>query len=1122
MQNAAYCGRTAYWGHPSIAKTAECGKSDTVKKYGIITKTLLVMKLTIILLIAGFLNVAAKGISQTVTFSGENVPVKSVFAVVEKQTGYVFFFKQGLLENTKPVTIHASGLPLEKFLNEMLKDQQLEYSIKNKNIIVRSLSKLEHLSSVPPSILSSPPITVRGRIVNENGEPVVASVMVKGTTKGVTSNNQGIFEMYDVDDEAVLVFSAANIETREIRLADNPAISSGALASISVVTRVETMNDVVINKGYYSEKKKMSTGNVSKVSSGVISSQPVSNPLTALSGRVPGLYITQSSGTPGSEIILQIRGMNSLRSNGNQPLFIIDGIPYPVSPVNRTAGVFLTPFQNLNPADIESIEVLKDADATAIYGSRGSNGVILVTTKKGSIGKARMDINAYTGFGKVTSMPKLLNTHQYLDMRHEAFRNDGVTPQFYDYDVSGAWDTTRYTNWPKLLIGNASSVTDAQLSLSGGENNTKFLLGGGYHKETSVMPGDFSDSKLSMRFSLTNTSANKKLVTQFSGSYLYEKNTLPIRSPAFYFSTPPDSPPLYDSTGGLNWENNTFDNPLGVLRQRAVAKTNNLIANLEVSYQIVRGLQFKNAVGINLITINQILLAPASSVFPLYRPYTPSSTTFVSADNRTWIDEPQLSYTSALGQGKLDAVVGLTFQDSRQNNTSLKATGFSSENVMENISAASVIEQTLTNFTDYRYSALFGRVGYRLKERYILNLTGRRDGSSRFGPGKRTAQFGAVGAAWIFSSEPFMQNGPLSFGKLRVSYGTSGNDQIKDYGYLNLFASDYRLYLGGRTIAPSQLFDANYSWETNRKFEGGLDIGFLHDRIIIAASYYRNRSSNQLVGLSLPGITGFSSVSYNLPATVQNSGVEIEVNLVPVKRQKFSWESNFNLSFPRNKLLSYPNIAASDYAYKFEVGKSLFLQKLYHYTGIDPQTGVYTYQDVNKDGSLSYPGDILGLADWTQRYSGGWQNTIRIGHVDVAVFFQYVKQTNYNYLNTSFGAPGMVGNQPVEVLDRWQKPGDLAPVQRFSQDYGSSYSAYNNAGSSNLASGDASYIRLKNVSVSYHFSNNWVRKAGLNNAKVYVQGQNLATITRYKVFDPETRGGLAPLRILTGGFQLNF
>ncbi|MCW3117504.1 MAG: hypothetical protein JWM28_1586, partial [Chitinophagaceae bacterium] len=761
--------------------------------------------------------------------------------------------------------------------------------------------------------------------------------------------------------------------------------------------------------------------------------------------------------------------------------------------------------------------------ATAIYGSRGANGVVLITTKKGKAGQTAVDVNIYSGVGQVTRTLPLLNTQQYLAMRHEAFKNDGATPDpSYDYDITGAWDTTRYTDWQKVLIGGTAHFTNAQMSLSGGTANTQFRIGGGYSKQTTVFPGDYADEKASTHVNINHSSTDQKFKILFSAQYVYDYNVLPRTDFTGLIILAPDAPALYNSDGSVNFQNGTFSNPMVVALQKATATSNNLISNLNLSYQILPGLQLRSSFGYTHYEMNQSDQRPATA---FYGPPIAArrENAFGNSAVNTWIIEPQISYNRKLGSGKLDVLIGSTVQRNQTNATGFDATNFLNDASIPNVAAAASLTTVGNDYSEYRYNALYARLNYNLEDKYIINLTGRRDGSSRFGPGKQFGNFGAIGGAWVFSKEKFIENelSFLSFGKLRASYGTTGNDQITNYQYLSAYANQGGLpYQGVTGLTPNRIANPYFAWEVNKKLEAALELGFLKDRINIEASYYRNRTGNQLVGYPLPAIDGFNTIQFNLPAVVQNTGLELTLNTVNVISKNFRWNSSFNISMPRNKLVSYPNIANSAYAGTYEVGQSLFIKNLYHSLGVDPQTGIYQFRDVNNDGQFSNPADLQFEKQLAQNYFGGFQNTFSYKQWSVDIFFQFVKQTGLSYLG-SFDAPGMFNvNQPDYVLSRWQKPGDNTNVALFSPNYAQDPNFL--LGQSNAIISDASFIRLKNLSISYSFPDKWKRGLSLKNARIYLQAQNLFTITSYKGLDPETQGLLLPpLRMITTGIQLS-
>jgi hypothetical protein len=440
--------------------------------------------------------------------------------------------------------------------------------------------------------------------------------------------------------------------------------------------------------------------------------------------------------------------------------------------------------------------------------------------------------------------------------------------------------------------------------------------------------------------------------------------------------------------------------------------------------------------------------------------------------------------------------------------------------LMKNIAAAAQVGNGTNYYTQYRYQALFGRINYDYKSRYIINLTGRRDGSSRFGPGRQFAFFKAVGAAWIFSNEAFVRNALpfLSYGKLKVSYGTTGNDQIGDYQFLDSYATSSE-YNGVVGLSPDRLYNPNFAWEENRKFELGVELGAIDDRVLMSLSYYRNRSDNQLVGQPLAPTTGFASIQVNFPAVVENTGVEIELNSSNISNPVLTWTTTFNFTIPHNELISFPNIENyPEYERLYVVGEPLTIVKLYHYTGIDPVTGLHTVADVNGDGTFDFQDRQIPKLRG-RRYFGGLQNRLTFRGFQLDLLFQYVNQQGYDYIQTTGLAPGTIANQPVAVLDRWQREGDKASFQRYTTT-GSGLTAFGTLYAySDAQVTDASFLRLKNLSLSYEFSDNVLKRVKVARIRLYVQAQNVVTFTQYKGLEPEFPGRpqLPALRTFTIG-----
>lgn len=1070
-------------------------------------------------------NVLDKEVSLTLL----SQPMQNVLKKIEIAANIRFMYSPDQVNIDEVITLQAQKRKLRDVLEELFQPRNIRYRVHEETSTITLNREGERWETLPEKKSPSGEMQrqpVKGNVTDAANGAALAGVniIIKGTTQGTTTDAEGAFAM-DVQPDDILVFSFIGFQSTEVRVGNQTTIN------IVLTEDIQSLKEVVVNAGYYKIKEREQTGNIVKISSNEIERQPVNNPLQALQGRMAGVYIQQQSGVPGSAFNIQIRGQNSLRNssanNGNRPLYVIDGVPFNATPLGSSSSANIidggNPLSTINPADIESIEILKDADATAIYGSRGANGVVLITTKRGKSGKTEFTTNYYEGWGNTSRKMDLLNTKQYLAMRNEAFANDQVSPgTFYsDHDVL-TWDQNRYTDWQKELLGGTARMTNAQLTVSGGSEQTHFMIGGGYLREFTVFPGEFANKKYSGNFKVNHRSNNHKWNIDFSAYYLTDNNALPLidlTSQALQLA--PNAPALYLPNGNLNWENSTWRNPLAFTRKDFETKTTNLLSNTILAYKILPTLQAKINVGYSNIRMDEFTAQPKSSFDPNLTAF--SSATFSDRKIQTWITEPTLEYATPIGEGTLTALVGSTFQGSNNEATNLFATGFASDALLRNPQAASTITIQAVTQSEYRYSALFGRINYNWHGKYLANLTGRRDASSRFGPGNQFANFGAIGAAWVFTEESWLQNKVLTLGKLRASIGTTGSDQIADYGYVDLWTSTSYTYDGTGGLYPLNLANPDYAWEENRKWEVALVTGFWKDKLNVSVSYYNHRSGNQLVGVPLPGITGFNSVQANLPAEVKNTGVEVVLSSTPVQTKALTWTSSINITFPKNELIAFPNIQNSSFAFDYIVGKPLTVQPSFEYAGVDSETGFYKHLDVNNDGIVTFEEDLLGNKALAQKFFGGFQNNIRYKGLSLDVMIQFVNQTGRNYLTYFYDRPGAATNQPVWVLERWQKPGDNVPIGQFTQGFGDAFlgNLYNNNSDNRFS--DASFIRLKNVSLAYQFPSQLVKKIALQQARLYVQAQNLATLTSYKGLDPENQSAtLPPLRMVTVGVSLTF
>lgn len=1100
------------------------------------------MKFTAFLCLVACLQVSAAGTAQNVTYSGKDVSLKKIFRELNRQTGFEFLYKDSYLKEAKPVNLSVKNVPITDVLDICFANQPLSYEIIENTVIVKT-KPAERLSTLLISRApAAPSITVSGKILNENGEPVVASVMLKGTDWGTTSNDAGNFILHHVDEKGTLVVSGANIITKEVK------VNGKTNLIIPVQLRVDEIKSVTVSTGYWTTTKQRNTGSISKVTSKDIERQPVTSPLLALQGMVPGLEITPMNGAPGAAPKIRIRGENSLRrgygyNNGNYPLYVIDGLVFDSRPLQSESGVTssgpygfgigIDPLVTIGPENIESIEILKDAGATAIYGSQGANGVILITTKKGiRRRKTELGITVYRGIEKMPKRLDVLNTQEYIQMRKEAFANGGNTPADFDYDLN-RWDTTRYTDWQDVLIGGTSDITNANIEFSGGTEFTSFRLSGGYLHKTTIFPGDFENKRISGDFSFNHRSANDKFNVTFNANYGKSMNEH-VQSNALFEAAlrlPPNAPALYNDDGTLNWDIvdygvyklNAFPNPLAETRKKHESDISSWIVGSTLSYKILPALKFSTLLNYTETNGAEILKVPIASSPPTSL-YSTGTAVFAYNRRNTWQLEPQLGYSKTNGKHHYELLAGMTFRTTYNSYQSMTGYQYYSDALLGSLKGAGNIEFKEDKEFKYRYNAVYGRVHYNYNEKYLIDLTARRDGSSRFGTNNRFGNFGAVAAAWIFSNEKFATNSLkfLSFGKLRSSYGITASDNIGDYSFYDLFDISTWTYGYGLTLTPSRLYNPDYQWERTKKLEIGLELGLFNNRITTEVSWYRNVSGNQLIDYRLPAVTGFRSVLKNFEATIENTGLEFFVSSKNIQAKNFQWTTTMNMSIPKNKLLAFPDLETSPYNSSYVVGAPLSGQYIYVWKGVNPVTGLHEIADLNNNGSVDYDnGDKIFYTGYDPKYYGGIDNIFTYQSLSLSFSFQFTKRVNDRFTSESGSSGGYYRtNMPKEVLDRWQKPGDITDIPKFTTDFGVSNSYFLSMGSDyNIV--DASFLRLKRVSLSYSVPAKVINAVKLKEFVVFIEGQNLLTFTGYKGIDPETGPGAMPLlRMITGGIKV--
>ncbi|PWV56258.1 SusC/RagA family TonB-linked outer membrane protein [Chitinophaga sp. S165] len=1072
-----------------------------------------------------------------VTLSLDNTPLHIIFDRIKQQTGLYLFYSKNDLADDELYDVHALNEPVETLIDRLVSKKGFSCRREGNTILINRDPRLPvtgPATTEPSTDATNKRIyRLQGQVKDSLGTPLPgATIWIKGTDKRYSSKEDGAFFISSTVPHPVLQISYTGYATQEYNVPD-----PDAAISVTLNKSLSHLDETII-VAYGTTSKRLNTGNVASVTAVDIEKYPVANPLLALQGRVPGLTVYQSSGAPGTPLDIRLRVQNSFLSN-NEPLIVIDGIPIPAG--NQRINLLTTQpngsvglLSSLNTMDIASIEILKDADATAIYGSRGGNGVIQITTKKGTAGKIKVTADYMQGFTQISKKLSLLDTKQYLEVRREAFRNDNITPNNdpgtpgYAFDIY-SWDTTRYTDWQKWLVGGTAPVRRANIFMSGGNATTQLMLGAGYYREGTVYPSDMSFLRGNASLSVNHRSENGKLRIGLYYNYAKDKNEM-FNAPLFALLLPPNAPPVYDANHQPVWieGNEPFQNPLAEFFKRYIHKKENQLLNLHAAYSILDNLWVKLNLGYNSTDAAETQIIPKASLNPYLVDDITGAASFGNNTFKSYLAEPQAEYHRGLGDGELTIMAGASYQYTTNNTFLIKGQGYTNDALLYSIDGAAVISGKQTNRIEYKYGAVFGRATYKLRNKYIINLSGRRDGSSKFSPENRYSNFGAIGAAWIFSEEPLIKSSLpfLSFGKLRTSFGVTGNDQIADYKYLDTWSATLNPYQGITPMSPDALYNPNYNWERTKKLETALELEFFKDRLVTSIAYFRNRSDNQLLDYKLPFQTGFGSILRNFDALVQSSGWEFALSGDIVKTKSFTLNAAVNLSIPRNKLLRFVNLDSSSYNSRYVIGQSLNVLNKFQSTGVSPDNGLFSLTD--EDGNGRYDAaDYKVIGSLDPKYHGGIQLNMRYKQLSLSVLGDFRKQLVPNslystYLNGLF--PGLPGNQLDLVLDRWQQKGDQTRYPRYStRPTGDVYTTKTNILLSDEAYSDGSFFKCRNVSVTYTINFDKNKEKTIAKIIFFCNAQNLFTLTGYKEGDPETAGifSLPTLRTITGGMRVS-
>lgn len=1119
-----------------------------------------IMKLTIIIMTTFLLQVSAGTFAQKITLNEKNASLEHIITTIRLQSGYDFIGSAKLIKAAKPITIMVKETHLEEVLKMCFQNQDLTYSIQDKTVIVK-LKDVSLFNSLDRSLSF---IKITGTVTDAKGSPIPGVLItIKGKDYRSATNTQGKYVVPAADEQATLVFSMVGYLSQEVKVVGRKVINVQLVES-------DTKLDEVVVVGYGSVMKKDLTGSVAQANVEDMAKAPVATFDQALAGRIAGVNVTSGDGQPGSDNSIVIRGGNSLNQN-NSPLYVIDG--FPMEDFSSSA---------ISPEDIASISVLKDASATAIYGARGANGVIVIETKKGTTGKPIITYNGSIGAQTVTNTMKMMSPYEFVKYQLEVSPPASKLNYLDRYGI-GLDDYKGQVglDWQNKLLRTAPMQIH-NMGVRGGSTNTKYSVSGSLYNQDGVVINSNYD-RYTGKISIDQI-ISKKIKTGFtlsmaqthtSGAAIAQGTQGGMLGYVMY-----NAWAFRPTTGGLNQDDlgDEFidDDPQttgAFLRINPVINANeehirnkfsDLVGNAFLSYEIIQGLVFRASAGFNNRKSNNEYFYNSKTSRG-----TPLNTSNIrgvfggtgNGESRSWLNEYTLSYNKTIKKDhKLNLLGGFTLQKNNSYRFSFEATKVPNEEL--GISALgsgtpynNTSTQSLSSMLSY-----FGRANYSYKSKYLFTFTMRADGSSKFPPGSKWGYFPSGAIAWRFKEENFLKNNlVISDAKLRTSYGITGNNRVGDFSYLpNLVLNDTYGYSFGDAEPTKGLIYGSMGndllkWESTAQLDLGLDLGLFKDRIQLTFDVYQKITSDLLLSASLPRTTGFISGVKNI-GKIKNQGLEFTLNTVNAKNKNFSWTTNFNIAFNRNKILE---LVEGQESLRTAVGwdnwynSPLFIGRIgqpaalfygyiwdgnYQYSDFNEYTpGVYTlksttttngsprssikpgdikYKDLNGDKVIS-TSDLGIIGSPIPVHIGGLSNNFNYKNFSLNVLLQWSYGNDvYNANRLIFEGNSLFRlsmNQFNSYENRWTPENQNNELYRTG---GHGPLGFYNS----RVVEDASFLRLKTVAFAYKLPVKWVKKLYMNSLALNLSGQNLLVWTNYKGMDPEVSIRNTPL---TPGFDFS-
>lgn len=1100
-----------------MKKNARVSMGDPV----LIRKMLRIMKLSVVLLLISLQISATNYAQDKLNLNARDVSILEVLKTIEKQSSYRFSYRNDLLPVEKLISVTVVNADIDQVMSKVFEGVPVEWKIvKRKNIIISPVA------GVYPSLLQAAALPVKGTVTDKDGKPLSGvTVMEKGTNNGAVTGADGSFSLTVKDEQSVLEISSVGYQALQYPLAGKTIINITLIAA-------DTHMDEVVVIGYGTQRRANLTGAVSTISTEELAGKPVVNVVEALQGTAPGLIIQQNSSQPGSRIGIRIRGERTL--NDNNPLVIIDGI------INAD-------IQNVIPSDIENISILKDASSTAIYGSRASNGVILITTKKGSKGKASVNYDFMYGMQNPTALPRIVDSWVYAELRNEALYNSGRPIRFTPEEIKAFRTVGPNVNWMREIYKSTAPQQSHNLSISGGEGKTTYLASLGYLDQNSLLQGSgYGLKRYNARLNLeTQVSERLKMSTFIT----YARNE--IKDHAYWtewiIEQATRMPPIYptkDSLGKYTMPSGSNSNALARLEKGGYRQNKNddLAATVNGEYKITTGLFLKGMIGARLTNnfMHEDRKAIAGTGDQEYR----LTENFGRTQNT--IGNLMLTYDKRINDHVFDALAGYSYEGETYKSFQTHRLDQKDYDIFVGEQSDKTANVGWAN--DWTLFSLFGRLNYNYKSRYMAEFNIRRDASSKFSKQNRAALFPSVAAAWTVSQEDFYAGikNIIPLLKIRSSYGWVGNNRISDYLFLPSVTVTNGYNFGNNmvNVASYSVYNPDVKWETTRMFNVGLDMGLLNNRLNITADIFDDRTFDILVNLPLTGIYGFGN---NYPvqnaAVVSNRGWELKAtyNFATANVQH---TISGNITDTRNKVIDMKGTERIDgydvntilkegyplysyYAYRSDgfFENEAAVQRGPHLAGITPKPGDIRYLDKNGDGVIKENDDRFILGNRFPRYTYGANYGLNWKGLDFSMLWQGVGMRSVWLRGESVEAFHNNNEGPVFDfhINRWTPGKTDATYPRLTVGAESA----NNAAKSDFWIDNAAYLRLRNAQIGYTLSSSALHKLPFQSMRIYATVQNALTFTKMKGgWDPETADGSGRIypvnRVFAFGLNVKF